>query len=217
MKSTSIIAAISLAALTSAGAQTFVLDSPVIVTSSIRTQGDDETTTKKGTTIIVKSLDHRRFNNRQIVARMIERELLTGSPEDWKLAYLSDETGKGGIYAKKSGTTPVAVPADLLTLPAFGPSITTGRETTGPNGSTYVGTTEISSATISVDGIPATGLATNGIRTITATIKGTTYQLETVSTTMTFTGGIDGTPSDSILDGVIVIGSAKVSELKELP
>ncbi len=217
MKSTSIIAAVSLAAFTSAGAQTFVLDSPVVITSSIRTQDADETTTRKDTTVVVKSLDQRRFNNRQIISRMIERALLTGSAEEWKLAYLSDETGKGGIYAKKSGATPVAVPADLLTLPVFGPSVTTGRETTGPNGGTYVGTTEISSATITVDGIPAAGLATNGIRTITASIKGITYQLETVSTTMTFSGGIDGTPSDSILDGLIVIGSAKVSELKKLP
>ena len=217
MKTTSVIAAMAMAIVTSAGAQTFVLDSPVIVKSKILTQGADEIVTRRDTSILVKSIDGRAFTNRQILERMIELGLLSGSASEWKLAYLSNETGVGGLYAKKTDATPVPVPADLLTLPAFGPSIVTGRETTGPKGATYVGTTEIASATISVDGIPASGHATNGIRTITATIDGVKYQLETVTTTMKFTGGSDGETSDSLVDGTIIIGKAEVSDLSELP
>lgn len=217
MKLNTILAAVSLAVIPCAGAQTFVLESPVFITSTIRTQGADETTTISGSTVTVKSIEKRPFNNPHIIKRMMERALLTGIAEDWKLTYLSDETGKGGFYARKSNARPVAVPADLISAPAFGPSIMTGSETTGPQGTNYVGTTEISAATISVDGIPASGLSTNGIRTITATIEGVTYQLETVSAIMNFTGGMEGTPSDSILRGVITMGSAKVSTLKTLP
>lgn len=217
MKTTSAITAIALAFIASAGAQTFVLDSPVIIQSRILTQGPDETVTRRGNTVLVKSTERRLFGNLQILERMIELGLLSGSASQWKLVYLSDETGAGGLYAKQSGTTPVAVPAELLTLPVFGPSIMTGRETTGPNGVTYVGITEIAAASISVDGIPAAGHATNGIRTVTTTLDGVRYQLETVTTSMTFTGGSEDTPSDRLVDGSIAIGKAELSELDELP
>ncbi len=217
MKTKFIVAAMSIAALATSGAQTFVLDSPVLLTSAIRTQGADTTVTKNGVTVVTKRLKKQRFNNVEILTAMLDRSLITGSTGDWSLAYLSNESGVGGIYAKKAGVTPVAVPSDLLTLPVFGPSVTTGHETTGPKGYSFLGTTEIASSTITVDGIPASGIATNGIRTINATIKGTLYQLDTVSTTMTFTGGMKGDDGDSILDGIIVIGKANVSKLTTLP
>jgi hypothetical protein len=225
--STSIIAALLMAVCSSALAQTFVLDSPVTITSTFRSQGPDVTTTKKGVTIVTKTIETQRFNNAEIINIMIDRSLLSGGVADWSLVYLSNESGEGGIYAKKADLLPVFVPGDLVTLPSFGASITTGATATGPNrathsGTVYTGTTDIAHATILVDNIPASGIATNGIRTITATLKGILYKIDTVSTTMTFTAGIqgasiEGTPSDSILTGTIVIGNAKVSTLEKLP
>jgi hypothetical protein len=217
-----IATAVLLATLGSARAQSYVLESPVILASSIITQGTDAVThSPRLATTVTKRLVTTPFTNREVLAIMLERALITGSSSEWTLVYLQDDQAAGGAYARKKASptdpAPVAVPADLLTLPAFGPSVIRGKEVTTQGGATFAGTTELALATCTVNGVPVSGLATNGIRTWTATIQGTAYQLDTVSTTLAFHGGQDGDPSDRLVTGRIVIGSAKLSPLPTLP
>lgn len=200
-----------------ASAQTSVLESPVVLTSTVLTQGTD--TVKKtlfGVTITTKNIKSTPFTNREVLAEMLKRSLITGtSTTGWSLVYLLDDAGNGGIYARKTAVTPVAVPADLLTLPVFGPSIKGGTSVTTTFGVSASGSSEIAFAAATVNGIPVSGLATNGKHTITLKNSGKT--IDAVTTAMTFDGGVDGTPSARLAKGVLAVGSAKVSTLTALP
>jgi hypothetical protein len=212
------IAAAALAV--AAHAQTYVLQSPVIITGSILTQGPDNTVSlqgNRGTVIRTKSIARAPFSNRQILDTMIERKLIEGNALDWRLVYLTDETGAGGAYATKNVGTPVAVPADLLTLPVFGASLLRGTEVKTASGNTFVGQTELAVATATVKGVNVSGLATNGIRTLNITIGGVAYQIDSVRTSLSFQGGVKGNVSDMIVTGFLTIGEPVVTKLTELP
>lgn len=215
---------LSLASLvSSAQAQSYVLESPIAVAAGIMTQGTDSVTrTSTRGTMTTKRLVTTPFTNREILATMLSRGLITGLASDWILVYLEDEAGQGGAYARKKQPAilpaPVAVPADLLTLPVFGPSLSRGTQIAATQGMmSYQGATELALATCTIKGIPASGLASNGLRTLVATIQGVTYQLDTVSTTLAFEGGIDEEPTDRLVKGTIAIGNAKLSPLPALP
>lgn len=213
----------SLASLVSAQAQTYVLESPIAVAASIMTQGSDTVTRSSARgTVTTKRLITTPFTNREVLGAMLSRGLITGSASDWILVYLEDEAGQGGAYARKKQPailpTPVAVPADLLTLPVFGPSLSRGTHIASTHGMmTFQGATDVALATCTISGIPASGLANNGLRTLVATLQGVTYQLDTVTTTLAFEGGIDEDPSDRLIKGMIVVGSARLSPLPALP
>ena len=221
MKTYSIIAiTLSLIGLGSSTvrAQNFVLESKVALISTVSTQGAEITTTARNGTVVKRlQLAVKPFTNREVLEEMLARGLIGSSSSGWTLVYLSDATGAGGIYASKTGVVPVAVPANLVTLPVFGQNLQTGTETTNPNGNTVVGTTEIATATATVHGQPVSGLATSGVRTATVTVKGSPYQVDEVSTTMSFTGGGAGSTGTEIERGTIVIGSATVTSLTTLP
>lgn len=221
MKTLSILSlALGLAAAASPSvqAQTYVLESKIALVSTITTQGTEVTTTaRNGTEVTRLKVDIKPWTNREVLAEMLARGLIGTSTSGWSLVYLSDASGAGGAYASKSGVVPVAVPADLLTLPSFAQSLHVGTETKNPNGNTYVGATEIALATATMRGLPVSGLATNGIRTATFTVQGSTYLIDTVSGVLSFTGGGTGANGVEILRGTLGIGSAKVSTLTSLP
>ncbi len=223
MKASTVIAlaisALSLGSL-AASAQTYVLESKVALAATVTTQGTTVTTTgPKGTQVDRLKVDVKPFTNKEVLSAMQARGLIGNSTSGWTLVYLSDNNAAGGIYASKSGVlpAPVAVPSDLITLPAFGQSLKTGTETKGANGSTFVGNTEVALATATVHGQAVAGLATNGVRTATLTVRGVPYQVDTVSTAISFTGGGTGANGTEIIRGTLGIGSAKVSTLTALP
>jgi hypothetical protein len=198
---------------------TSVIESPVLLTATVLTQGTDTTKqTFYGVTLTTKNIKSTPYTNREVLAEMLKRSLLTGSTttSGWALVCLKADDGTSGLYAKKAATTPVAVPADLLTLPVFGPSIKGGTSISTTFGASASGTSEIATATASVNGIPVSGLATNGKHVITlpASVGKT---IDTVTSAMTFNGGVDGTPSPRLVKGTLAIGSAKVSALTSLP
>jgi hypothetical protein len=217
------IAASILAGLAvSSHAQTFLLESPVIVETAILTQGAESTTPLPGGGSVTRTrIAKSPFTNREILNAMLERGLITGVSGDWKLVYLQDQQSQGGVYAKKKtadspSVAPVLVPGDLLSLPAFGPSVNRGTQVT-TGGGTFVGNTELAIATCSVRGIATSGLATNGVRTLTFNVEGTTYQVDTVSAAIQLTGGSDDTPSDQLVRGRLLIGKSKLSTTTALP
>ncbi len=203
----------------SAQAQNYVLESQVVLTGTVLTQGPDAsvTTVKGGTTITTNRIINTSFTNREVIAAMISRSLIAGPSSGWGLASLVDATGKGGLYAEKSGAQPVAVPADLLTLPVFGPAVYGGMTVTAPVGGDFSRTSSIAFATTSVNGIPASGLANNASTTSSFTIQGQARDLTTVTTTLNFTGGTTGIGGSRLVKGVVTIGSAKPSTLAALP
>lgn len=219
MKKSSILAiAFSILCLGSAQAQNYVLESKVALLGTITTQGTEVTTTaRNGTEVKRLQVVVKPFTNREILATMQTRGLIGASTSGWTLVYLEDASANGGIYATKSGVLPVAVPADLLTLPVYSHSLQTGTETKNPNGTTFVGVTEIALATASVHGQPVSGLASNGVRTLSVVIQGTPFLIDTVTSMMNFTGGGTGTAGTEIVKGSIAVGSAKVSTLTTLP
>jgi len=201
-----------------AQAQNYVLESKVAVLGTLTTQGTENTRVlRTGTEVTRLGVTVKPFTNREILAEMNTRTLLDGSTSGWSLVYLVDAAEQGGIYASKSGIIPVLVPADLVTLPVFSAGLQTGTETKHPGGATFVGLTEIALATATVRGFPVSGLASNGIRTLTVKIQGSTYLVDTVSSKFNFNGGGDGENGTELLKGSIAIGSAKLSTLAELP
>lgn len=221
MKTSSILAvAFSVITLGSslAQAQNYVLESSVAVLGTVTTQGTEKITTgPRGTEVKRLQVMVKPWTNREILTEMNTRGLLGGSTSGWSLVYLQDASAQGGIYARKSGVVPVAVPLDLVTLPTYSVTLQTGTETKNPNGSTFVGLTEIAVAEASVRGLTVNGLATNGVRTLTVAAQGQTYLVDTVSSLMSFTGGGAGTNGTEILKGSIAVGTAKVSAITTLP
>ncbi len=200
-----------------AQAQNYVLESSIAVLGTVTTQGTEKTTAgPRGTEIKRLQVVVNPWTNRDILAEMNTRGLLGGSTSGWSLVYLQDATEKGGIYARKTGVVPVAVPADLVTLPTYSAALQTGTETKGSLG-TFVGITEIAVAEATVRGLIVRGLATNGVRTLTVTVQGQNYLVDTVSSVMQFAGGGAGTTGTEILKGSIAVGSAKVSTITTLP
>lgn len=225
MKAVSTLALATLLSIAGPGsglAQTYVLESPIAVAASIMTQGT-ETATRNMTrgTVMTMRFATTPFTNRDVLAAMLTRGLITGAASDWTLLYLEDDAGQGGAYARKKQAVlpsdPVPVPTDLLTLPVFGPSISRGAGVVIPGGTTVQSAGEMAYATCTINGIPVSGLASSGVRTLNPTIQGTAYQLDTVTTMLAFTGGIDGEPSDRLIKGSIVVGSAKLSPHPMLP
>lgn len=221
MKTSSILAIVfGILSLTSVGAQAqnYVLESKVALLGTITTQGTEVTTTaRNGTEVKRLQVVVKPFTNREILATMQTRGLIGTSVSGWTLVYLQDASANGGVYATKSGVLPVAVPADLLTLPVYSHNLQTGTETKNPNGNTFVGVTEIALATASVHGKPVSGLASNGVRTLSVTIQGTPYLIDTVTSMMNFTGGGAGATGTEIVKGSISVGNMKVSTLTTLP
>lgn len=204
--------------LSQAQAQNYVLESSVAVLGTVTNQGTEKVTTGPRNTQVKRlQVSVKPWTNREIIADMNTRGLLGGTTSGWSLAYLQDANAQGGIYARKSGLVPVAVPADLVTLPAYSVTLRTGTETTNPNGSTFVGVTEIAVAAATVRGLTVNGLATNGVRTLTVPSGGSTYLVDTVSSVMNFTGGGAGATGSEIVKGSIAVGAAKVSTLSSLP
>lgn len=204
-------------------AQTYVLESPIALTAAIMTQGTDTVTrtTPRGT-VTTKRLVTTPFTNRELLAAMVTRGLIASPASDWVLLYLEDGAGQGGAYVRKKPTAvpaadPVLVPADLLTLPVFGPTLKRGTEVSSARGTAFQGAGEMALATCTVKGIPVSGLANSGLHMLNATIQGAAYQLDTASTTLAFTGGIDGDPSDQLIKGMIVVGNARMSPHPKLP
>ena len=203
----------------SAQAQNYVLESQVVLTGTVLTQGPDAsvTTVQGGTTITTNRVINTSFTNREVIAAMLARSLMAGPSSGWGLVSLADASGRGGIYAEKSGAQPVAVPADLLTLPIFGPAVYGGMTVTAPVGGDFSRTSSIAFATVTVDGIAASGLANNTQATSSFTMEGRAQDVNTVTTTMNFAGGTTGTGGSRLVKGVITIGSAKLSALTALP
>lgn len=219
MKTLSLLAA-SLFLITSSAlrAQSFVTESPVTITGTVLTQGSDNISRSVlGVSVTVKKVVSTPFTNREVLNNLLARDLITGSISGWSLVFLSDDT-RAGIFARKAGTSPVAVPADLLTLPAFGAALDTGIEVKGPNGSALSGAGQVALATCSVNNIPVSGFATNGTYVLTATINGKNVAGTGTVTTLNFTGGhVDDANGDTLVKGVFVIGKGKVSSLASLP
>lgn len=200
-----------------AHAQTSVVESPVVLTATILTQGPESSKVGLfGVTLTTKNIKATPYTNREVLADMLARSLLTGSTTvtGWSLSMLKNEAGAGGLYARKVGFSPVPVPADLLTLPSFGPSIKGGTTVTTPFGVSANGTSEIATATASVKGVPVSGLSTNGKHIVTLSASKT---IEVVTCAMTFTGGVEGTPSARLVKGVLAIGKAKATTVSSLP
>lgn len=200
-----------------ARAQTTVVESPVVLTATIMTQGAESSKAGLfGVTLTTKNIKAVPYTNREVLAEMLARSLLTGSTTvtGWSLSMLKNEAGVGGLYARKAGFSPVAVPADLLTLPTFGPSIKGGTTVTTPFGVSANGTSEIAMSTASVSGVPVSGLSTNGKHTVTLSASKT---IEVVTCAMTFAGGVEGTPSARLVKGVLAIGKAKAATVSSLP
>lgn len=220
MKTTSMFAVIfSIFTLNStlAQAQNYVLESSIAVLGTVTTQGTEQITAgPRGTEIKRLQVVVKPWTNREILAEMNTRGLLGGSTSGWSLVYLQDAAEQGGIYARKSGGVPVAVPPNLVTLPTYSAALQTGTETTGSLG-TFVGITEIAVAQATVRGVTVSGLATNGVRTLTVTAQGQSYLVDTISSVMPFAGGGAGTSGTEILKGSITVGSAKVSTITTLP
>jgi hypothetical protein len=220
MKTTllSLVAAVFTLGLSQANAQNYVLESSIAVIGTVTTQGTEKTTTgPRGTQIKRLQVNVKPWTNREILAEMNTRSLLGGSTSGWSLVYLQDADSQGGIYARKSGVVPVAVPADLVTLPAYSIALQTGTETTHANGSTFVGVTEIAVAQATVRGHSVNGLASNGVRTLTVVSEGNTYLVDTVSLVMNYSGGGSTSSANEIVKGRIAIGAAKVSTIAALP
>lgn len=204
--------------LSQAQAQNYVLESSIAVLGTVTTQGAEKITTGPRNTQVKRlQVSVKPWTNREIIAEMNTRGLLGGSTSSWTLVYLQDASEQGGIYARKAGVVPVAVPQDLVTLPVYSALLKTGTETTGPGGSTFVGVTEIAVADATVRGFTVNGLATNGVRTLTVVAQGSTYLVDTVSSVMNFTGGGVGVAGTEIVKGSIAVGAAKVSTLTSLP
>jgi len=206
--------------LASAEAQNYVMESQVLLTGTVLTQGPDAsvTTVRGGTTITSNRIVSTSFTNREVLAAMLARGLIPGPAAGWGLVYLVDAGGKGGPYAQKSGLQAVAVPADLLTLPVFEAKVSGGMTVTAPVGGSFTRNSSTAFATTTVGGIPASGLANNSSSTATITVQGQTHEIDTVTTTMNFAGGItDSGGSSRLVKGVIAIGSAKLSALTLLP
>ncbi len=200
---------------TQARAQSYVVESPVTLTSTVLTQGGDTIKqTAFGVTLTTKNIKPQAFTNRDVLAAMLERGLIATSTTGWSLFYLNNEAGVGGIYARKTGLPPVAVPGDLLSLPTFGPALKGGTEVTTSFGVNAVGTNVIALASCQVNGIPVSGLANNATQTVA--INPDSKKVEAVITTFTFNGGID-TPATRLIKGVLAIGKGKLSGLKALP
>jgi hypothetical protein len=198
-----------------AQAETLVLESPVTLTGTLLTQGPDIIKqTVWGVTVTTKNIKPTPFTNREILTELLARGLISQSITGWKLVYLATDAGEGGLYAKKADTAPVEVPADLLTLPAFGPSIKGSTEVAGPAGVSATGTHTIALATCQVKGIPVSGLASNNVQTVA--IKADSQKVNAVITTYTFNGSTDR-PFTQLIKGVFAIGTAKISGLAGLP
>ena len=215
-----VVALLLFGLLASAKAQNYVLESQVFLTGTVLTQGPDAsvTTVRGGTTITSNRIISTSFTNREVLAAMISRSLIAGPSAGWSLVYLVDAGGNGGPYAQKSGLEAVAVPADLLTLPVFGAKVSGGMTVTAPVGGNFTRNSSTAFATTSVDGIPASGLANNTSSTATITVQGQTHEIDAVTTTMNFAGGVtDNGGSSRLVKGVIAIGSAKLSTLTVLP
>ena len=188
--------------------QEFVSERMVGLTATILTQGADAsvTTVQGGTTITTKRVVSTSFANRDLLAVMQSRQLITGQTGEWSLVFLADAAGKGGLYARRPGLEPVPVPADLLSLPAFGAKVAGGMTVSGSDGGHFGGLSETAFATLAVDGVPASGLANSGVG------KGTGEQgvsPDFTTTTLSFTGGIVDAGGNRLVKGVIVIGSPK--------
>jgi hypothetical protein len=211
-------ASLLLFAATTLRAQSFVTESPVTLTGTVLTQGTDNISRSSlGVSVTVKKIVSTPFSNREVLNNLLARDLITGSTSGWSLVYLSDST-HAGIFAKKNGAAPVAVPADLLTLPVFGAALDTGIEVKGPNGSALSGAGQVALATCTVDNLPVSGFATNGTYVLTATIDGKSVAGMGTVTTLNFTGGVsDDVNGDKLIKGVLVIGKGKVSGLAALP
>lgn len=200
-----------------ARAQNYILESNIAVLGTVTTQGTAKITTgPRGTQVKRLQVGIKPWTNREILAEMNTRSLLGGSTSGWSLVYLQSASDQGGIYARKSGFVPVAVPQDLVTLPTYSVTLQTGTETIGANG-TFVGVTEIAVAEASVRGLTVNGLASNGVRTLTVTAQGQTYLVDTVSSVMNFSGGGTGINGTELVKGSIAVGTAKVSTITTLP
>lgn len=210
-----VVLAVSLSG--AARAQTSVVESPVVLTATVMTQGAESSKAGLfGVTLTTKNIKAVPYTNREVLAEMLARSLLTGSTTvtGWSLSLLKNDAGVGGLYARKAGFSPVPVPPDLLTLPSFGPSIKGGTTVTTPFGVSANGTSEVAMATASVSGVPVSGMSTNGKHTVTLS---TSKTIEVVTCAMTFAGGVEGTPSARLVKGVLAIGKAKATTVGSLP
>ncbi|SKB08467.1 hypothetical protein SAMN02745166_04948 [Prosthecobacter debontii] len=199
-------------------AQNYVLESKVAVVAAVTTQGTETTRSLRGGAEVTRlGVTVKPFTNREILAEMSTRTLLDGSTSGWSLVYLMDAQQQGGIYASKSGIIPVPVPEDLVTLPTYSVGLQTGTQTQHPGGATYSALTELALASAQVRGLSVSGFASNGIRSLTVKVQGSTYLVDTVSSKFNFTGGGEGESGAELLKGSISIGSAKLSTLSELP
>ncbi len=200
-------------------AQSYVLESQIVVTGSVLTQGPDASvsTIHGGTTITTNRVVNTSFTNREIISAMLTRKLIPSPVTGWNLVYLVDGTGTGGPYAQKTGQTAVAVPADLLTLPVFGPKVSGGMTVTAPSGGSFVSSNVTALATASISNVPACGLATSVSSTATITVDGKSRDINTLNTTLNFVGGTSDASGSRLVKGVLTVGSAKLSTLTTLP
>ncbi len=192
-------------------AQTVVTESPAILTATVLTQGTDNVTrTFLGVTVTIKKIVSKPFTNRDVIAAMVSRGLLDGTAAGWVLVQVSDDTG-AALFAKKTGQTHVAVPADLLTPVTFAHALNTGVEVVGPNGSALSGAGQIALGSATVAGVPVSGISTNGTYVVNATVAGKTIAGKGTITTLNFTGGTGDDTSATIVKGVLVIGKGKAT------
>ena len=205
----SILLVLVLAAMTlpSLG-QEYVSESAVTLNATILIQGADAsvTTVEGGTTITTKKVVSVPYTNRDLLTEMETARLISSPLQGWNLVLRVDSTGVGGLYVRKLGSEPVAVPAELLTLPEFGARVAGGITVRGAEGTSFGGLSETAFATLSVRGIPASGLASS-------TMANTDPSRGPVSTSgmtaLTFAGGVEDAGGSRLVSGSLEISSDK--------
>jgi hypothetical protein len=203
LKSTSLSLAIMLASALAYGQDVTSTESPVLLNATIVTQGAATTRTGPGGSSVTSTMVHKPFGNREIVAAMVERELIAAPPQGWLLVCV--KTGDTSvIQAKKTGATSVNVPADLLTLPVQQVILTGGTQVTGPRG-TIDTTTKLGDAAAVVAGVEVSGLAGSTNYALTSPtgqlVSGTVMALP-------FSGG--AAEPARIVRGSLTIGRGKI-------
>ncbi len=189
-------------------AQEYVSESPVTLNATILIQGADAsvTTVEGGTTITTKRVVSIPYTNRDLLADMEAAKLVMAPLQGWSLVLRVDSMGVGGLYVRKLGSEPVAVPPELLTLPEFGARVAGGITVSGVEGKTFGGLSETAFATISVRGVPASGLASS-------TMGNTDPSRGEVSTSgmtiLTFAGGTVDAGGSRLVKGSLEISSDK--------
>ena len=186
-----------------ARAQSYVAESAVTLNATVLSQGPDAsvTTVQSGTTITTKKVVATPLTNHEVLSAMVASNLIPAPLQGWNIVLRVDAEGNAGLFARKLAQLPVAVPADLLTLPNLGPRVAGGITVTAKDGTNHGGLSETAFATITAGGVPASGLATT---TPSHHGKGTPSP-DAGKTVLNFAGGVTVDGASRLVRGTLEI------------